>query len=209
MSRKLWIGGACGIMIIAIPTFFLRRPLPRDDLDVARAALATGERTRALEELNVWIARHSEKDANDPKVPFALLMRGGLLVDLGDGYAALHDYERIATGHPQSPEFAEAVERELSIGIKLVRGEIVGGRFGNRKESEGLGEELLVRVGERLPGSAHSETASWELACLYDRANKLNIALAAYEIFVQQFPSSAHRASADQRVKALEKQISP
>jgi outer membrane protein assembly factor BamD (BamD/ComL family) len=65
--------------------------------------------------------------------------------------------------------------------------------------AEDEGEELLIRVQERLPGSRLAERAGIELADHYYRERELSLAGEAYELFLANYPNSPYRNKAMQR----------
>lgn len=175
-------------------------PEPGSDAAViaeARAYLAADKPDAAKSILNRWI-KANERTRN-PYMPEALLLRGDAKVADRDEYKALYDYERLILDHPESPAFVTAIERELDIAIRYVNG-LRRKTFGLRIESaEGIGEELLIRVQERLPGSRLAERAGIELADHYFRKREMALASDAYELFLVNFPESRFRKRAMQR----------
>src|SRR5690606_32200410 len=114
-----------------------------------------------------WLEEHEQSDS--PLLAQAFLLRGDAVLASGNEYRALYDYERVIIDFPGSPEYARAVERELEIGIRYLHGlrrKLWGIRFAGATD---VGEELLVRVQERMPGSALAERAGIELADFYYR----------------------------------------
>ena len=136
-------------------------------------------------------------------MPEALLLRGDARVAAGSEYKALYDYEEIIKLYPGSEQFVIALERELEIGIRYLSGlrrKFLGLRI---DPANSTGEELLVRVQERLPGSRLAERAGLELANYYYRRSEMRQAAEAYEIFLVNFPGSEHRKFAmERRIKA-------
>jgi outer membrane protein assembly factor BamD (BamD/ComL family) len=163
----------------------------------ARQLLADGKAGQAESMLNDWIAANEHGDS--PLLARAYLLRADAIALGGNEYRALYDYERLIKDFPGSEEFPRAVERELEIGVRYVHG-LERRLFGFRwVDASDVGEELLVRVQERMPGSPLAERAAIELADYYYRVRDLRMASDAYEIFVRQFPRSEQSAWARQR----------
>ena len=163
----------------------------------ARQALAEDRPGDAISILDDFIDRY-ERTSN-PYLAQAYLYRGDAITADGNEYNALYDYETIIRGFAASPQFVTAIERELDIAVQYVNGldrKWLGMRFVNAFEE---GEELLVRVQERMPGSRLAERAGIELADHYYRQHELALAAEAYELFMQNFPNSAYRMKAMQR----------
>jgi len=163
----------------------------------ARRHIVKGKPKRAKKLLTKWI------DANEftqsPWLPEAYLLRGDAKTAAGNEYKALYDYETVISEYPASSAFPIAVERELEIGIKYVNGmkrKFMGIRF---SDSSKAGEELLVRVQERMVGSELAERALIELADFYYRQRDMDMAAEAYEIFIKLYPESEYTKKAMQR----------
>ena len=126
-------------------------PEPGTDAAVmaeARRLLASDQPSAARTILNQWIEQN--KRTASPYLPQAYLLRGDAILAMGNEYKALYDYETVIKDFPASPEFVQAVERELDIGTRYLRG-LRRKVFGLRIESAAsVGEELLVRVGRNL-----------------------------------------------------------
>jgi len=138
--------------------------------------------------LSVWLREN--RSLRNEWVPLALLVRGDAKVALDDEYDALYDYEEIARNYPGSPEFVKAAERELEIAVDYIEGKrrkFLGLRISNARRD---GEELLVRIGERLPGSQLAERAMLELGAHYRRTGEFGLAREVYRIFLEAFPTS-------------------
>ncbi|MBL8876435.1 MAG: outer membrane protein assembly factor BamD [Phycisphaerae bacterium] len=163
----------------------------------ARKQLAENRPRGALALLDSWIKRNAAQDK--PETAEALLRRGDAKLALKDEYEALYDYERVIKEYPGTPQFVTALERELEIGLMYLNG--------LRKKSWGLridnasriGEELLIRVQERAPGSQLAQRAAIELANYYYRIRDLRMAAEAYDIFLANFPTSEYRELAMER----------
>lgn len=172
-------------------------PPPGSDAAViaeARRLLALEEAGRARELIDDWLDTN-ERGAS-PYLPEAYLLRGDAKLLLGNEYRSLYDYEAVIREFPASGHFLDAIQRELDIGTAYVNGrrrKILGLRIEGAKS---LGEELLLRVQERVPGSALSEQAALELASYYYRERDLELAADMYDIFLETYPDSEHARDA-------------
>lgn len=163
----------------------------------ARQYLAQNRVPQAYKIVDDWLDRNERTD--NPWVAEAYLIRGDAKTARGDEYEALYDYEEIIKGFPGTEQFATAVEREMDIGMRYLNGlkrKFLGLRVDN---ATGLGEELLPRVQERMPGSRLAERACIELADFYYRTRDLRMAAEAYDIFLKNYPTSQYREKAMQR----------
>ena len=168
------------------------RPLSADEEFIARARahLADNKPGLARSALTTWIDDNIATDS--PFLPQAYLLRGDAVTLAGNEYKALYDYEAVIKGFPESEEFHRALERELEIAVKYVNGLKriwLGVRWSDATE---VGEELLVRIGERAPGSPLAERAMIELADFYYRISELESAVTAYDVFLANFPKSRY-----------------
>lgn len=170
---------------------------PEARLDEARRLLADDQPGEAGSILDDWIEEHERKGS--PYLPQAYLLRADATAAAGNEYTALYDYETVIKEFPASEEFVKAVERELDIGVRYVNGlrrKYLGMRF---VDATDIGEELLIRVQERMPGSRLAERAAIELADHYYRSREMEMAGDMYGLFLQNFRSSAYRMKAMQR----------
>lgn len=167
----------------------------------AWATLLEGRPGRARKMLTEWL--RDNRGRGNEWTPLALLVRGDAKVAMDDEYDALFDYEEIARNYAGSPEFVKAAERTMDIAIDYINGKrrkflglrIVGAR--------GDGEELLVRIGERLPGSQIAERAALELGSHYRRTGNFELARDVYGIFLEAYPTSTYyRAALLARIEA-------
>lgn len=176
-------------------------PQPGSDEDrIARARrlLADGQSRQALGLLTEWLERHAR--TQHPLLPGAYLARGDAWVAEGNEFEALYDYETIIKSFPGTVEYVHALEREFEIAVRYLHGLNRRWWFGLRIiNAFDVGEELLVRIHERLPGSRLAERAMIELADHYYRQHDLVLAATAYEMFARNFPTSAYRQRADLR----------
>lgn len=163
----------------------------------ARKALAEDRPADAQRAVDPWIGTHDR--AGHALLPDALLIRADALTAQGDEYNALYDYERVIKEYPATPHFLTAVERELDIGVRYTGG-LKRRLFGVRLlPADDIGEELLIRTHERVPGSRLGERAMIELADWYYRSRELDLAVEAYDLFVQNYPTSQYKPRAMQR----------
>ncbi|MFT5423988.1 MAG: hypothetical protein ACI89L_001780 [Phycisphaerales bacterium] len=175
-------------------------PAPGTDaatLGEARRLIAEGHPKRAKSILNDWIETHER--AGNPHLAEAYLLRGDAWLAADHEYQALYDYETVVRDFPASPEFITAVAREYEIG-SLYLGGLKRRWLGFRLESGSeLGEELLIRSQERLPGSELAEQAAITLADWYYTRRELQLAQEMYAIFLSNYPRSEFRRHASLR----------
>lgn len=163
----------------------------------ARRLLAEGKPGAANSLLSPWIKKNRRR--NNPWLAEAYLLRGDARTASGREFKALYDYEEVANGFPGTEEFVLALEREFEIGLRYLGGlrkRFLGFRI---DDATPLGEELLVRVAERLPKSQLAERVIIELADYYYRVQNMGQAAEAYDIFLTEFPKSEFRQKAMQR----------
>ncbi|MCG8510725.1 MAG: outer membrane protein assembly factor BamD, partial [Rhodospirillales bacterium] len=130
----------------------------------------------------------------------ARLLRGDAKTTNLDYYQALFDYEDVIRNYPDSEQFLTAVQREYEIARLFSRGmkrRLWGMRI---LDATAEGEELFIRIQERVPGSALGEKASLELADFYFRQADLVSAAEAYELFLLNYPRSTQREWASLRL---------
>ena len=153
----------------------------------ARKALALGEPQRARALASSFLDRFP----TDPFRADMLLIRGDALLQMGDEYKALFDYEEITQQHPGSRVFVMALEREFDIATAYANGlrRKFYGTFRLIDASDDA-QELLIRIQERLPGSRLAEDAGMELADFYFRRSQMRLAADAYDLFIQNYPRS-------------------
>ncbi|MBX3357022.1 MAG: outer membrane protein assembly factor BamD [Phycisphaeraceae bacterium] len=168
-----------------------------DTVNQARRLIADekfGEAKKILEE---WVEEN--KRGKSPLLPQAYLLLGDAKTGDGNEFEALYDYEAICKQFPDSIEYVKAVERELDIGVRYVNGfkrKFLGMRI---LDADDIGQELLLRVQERLPGSRLAERAGIELADYYFRVRDMSNAATAYRLFLQNYPKSEYAEKAMQR----------
>ncbi len=171
-----------------------RAPEPGTDewtIAEARRLLADDKPGKARDLLTPWI--EANKRTANPLLPEAYLVRGDAKVAAGNEYKALYDYEAIIRDFTASDVFADAVQREYEIGIRYLDGmrrKIWGMRI---EPARATGEELIIRVQERLPGSRLAEKAALDLADHYFERRQMKLASEMYSIFIANYPESEHR----------------
>lgn len=160
----------------------------------ARVLLAEGQPKKAKSLLNEWI--ESNERTSNPALAEAYLLRADAWFAMDREFKALFDYEVVIRDFPDSEAFPIAVEREFEI-AKLYLNGLRKRIFGFRLETgRGLGEELLIRVQERIPGSRLAEEAAIFLADHYYSRRELSLAGDMYAIFLANYPRSEHRERA-------------
>lgn len=161
----------------------------------AAAAIARDKPGQARALLSPWIEAH--KRSEHPLLPRAYLLRGDAKVLDHDEYEALYDYEAVVKQFPGSEEFQTAVIREMEIAQKYLDGmkRKLWGLI-RVEPARKLGEELMIRVQERLPGSRVSEEAAIRLAEHYFDARKLDLAVEMFDIFQTNYPDSEYAKEA-------------
>lgn len=175
-------------------------PEPGSDeaiIGTAREHLANDRPSQARTILTAWINDHAREQ--NPYLAEAYLLRGDAITADGNEYKALYDYEAVVNEYPSAPEFVTALEREMEIGLRYLGGlrrKFLGIRLENAAP---IGEELLVRVQERMPRSQLAERAAIQLADYYYRVRDMEMAAEMYGVFLNNFPESEHRKLAMQR----------
>ena len=162
---------------------------PAAALQEVRRALAEDRGQDALELADAWIEAHPA----EPTMPMALLLRGDAKVALGDYWEALYDYEQVIREWPQAAEYLTAVEREYAVAQVFIGGwkrKLLGLPI---LPTDGEGEELLIRVQERAPGSRVGHDASLALADYYFGKQQMKLAAEAYDLFMDNYPDSERR----------------
>ncbi|MGI9013666.1 MAG: outer membrane protein assembly factor BamD [Phycisphaerales bacterium] len=171
---------------------------PEGQIATAREALAREQFGRA-EDLASRFIKHHE---NHPLHAEALLIRGDAKHAQGNHYKALFDYEAVARLYPGSETFVTALEREMDIARLFARGtkrRFLGMRL---MSASSTAEELLIRIQERLPGSALAEEAGLELGDFYFRRRDWKMAVEAYDLYISLYRQSPDRNLARRRLIA-------
>lgn len=168
-----------------------RAPQPGTDealIAEARRLIATDEPKQARRLLDDWIADYER--TNNPWLAEAYLLRGDAKTAMGDEYKGMFDYEIVIREFTDSDVFPKAVEREMEIGTRYMKG-MRRKVFGLRIEPvRTLGEEILIRVQERMPSSALGEEAAIRLADHYYNRREMKMAADMYDIFLENYPNS-------------------
>ncbi|MEM6756035.1 MAG: outer membrane protein assembly factor BamD [Planctomycetota bacterium] len=162
---------------------------PEGRLQAARTALAEDRLKDALQIVNAFI----DNNPNSPFVIDARLIRGDIRVAEKSYYQALFDYEYVARTSPASEAWLIALEREFEIARVFVNGgkrKFLGLRLIPAKSE---GEELLIRIQERVPGSELGEKASILLADYFFDDGDMFQASEAYDLFLLNYPTSPQR----------------
>ncbi len=169
---------------------------PEGQIQQIRTALAEEDYDRAESLATRWIKRHPRHEL----LPEAYLLRGDALYALHNYYESLFEYEFIARRFPSSEAFIPALEREYEIARMFVAGKkrkLWGLRWVDARAD---GEELLIRIQERLPGSRLAELAGMDLADFYFARRKMQLAAEAYELFIENYPGSDQLPKARRRL---------
>lgn len=156
----------------------------------ARRLLAEGRPGQAVSVLSDWLDEHAR--SNNPYLAEAYFLRGEARLANDREYQALFDFETVIRDFSATPYYARAVQREYEIGMAYLGGlkrRFLGLRIENAR---GVGEELIIRVQERLPGSALAEQAALDLAQHYYDRRELKLAAEMYAIFRANYPDSEH-----------------
>lgn len=169
---------------------------PEGMLAEARRALAENEPRIAEALATNWIERHKRH----PSTPDACLIRADALMAQREYYKALFDYEYIARAFPGSEAFTQALQREYEIASMFAAGtrrKLWGLRW-VRADREA--EELFIRIQERMPGSRLAELSGIALADFYFDRSDMEMAVEAYDIFLENYPDSEFAGKARRRL---------
>jgi outer membrane assembly lipoprotein YfiO len=211
-AKLIALGLALGLGLLtsqgsAQPTYELgqegwqKQPMPAPDSPAGKLQrirqLIVEEKPEQAEELaRQWI----EQYPTHQKMPEARLLLGDALVAQEQYYNSLYQYERLVRQYPGSDQFQTALKREYHIASRFTSGLnrlFLGLRL---LPAEGEGEELLIRIQERAPGSRIGEKASMTLADYYFRKGDMENAATAYDLFLVNYPNSDRRQWAMQRL---------
>ncbi len=163
----------------------------------ARTLIADGKASEAKSILSTWLDKNEETD--NPFLADGYYLRGMARTATGDEYWALYDYEEICRHHQSSDLFEKAVEREYEIGSRYLNGLRTRIFWIRLEDASPIGEEIMLLVSERMPGSVLAEKSLLELADFYYRKRDLSQAAEAYRIFRELYPKSQFREKAMQR----------
>lgn len=156
----------------------------------ARRLLAEGRPGQAVDVLTRWLDQYGR--TRNPNLAEAFFLRGEARLADDQEYKALFDFETVIRDFSATPFYARAVQREYEIGMAYLGGlrrRFLGVRLENARPT---GEELIIRVQERLPGSALAEQAALDLAQHYYDRRELKLAAEMYSIFRTNYPDSEH-----------------
>lgn len=162
---------------------------PEGELQAIRRMLAQDKTKDARKHATRWI----ENYPNHPMLVEAYMLRGDARVARQDYYKSLFDYEYVIRTYPASEQFNTAIEREFEIARLFVSGmkrRLWGMRI---LPAFAEGEEIFIRVQERVPGSEIGEKASLALGDYYFAESRMPEAVIAYDMFLQNYPQSQHR----------------
>ncbi|MEO0512437.1 MAG: hypothetical protein AAF108_06015 [Planctomycetota bacterium] len=176
-------------------------------VDQARRLVAEDRPKLARDLLNDWI--ETERAGVSPYLSEAHRIRGDALLSMGREYQSLFDYEYVIREFPASDQFQVSLEREFDIAAAYL-GRTRDGRavpplkrkfWGGPRwiEARRTGEELLIRIQERLPASRLAELSAITLADDYFDEREMALAAEMYRIFLANFPVSEFRRHAAQR----------
>jgi outer membrane protein assembly factor BamD (BamD/ComL family) len=156
-------------------------------LQQARLALANNEPQRAYTLTTTFL----DQNPLSPMRADALLIKGDADLAMDNEWQALFSYEEIARRYATTAVFVPALEREYEIARAYTHG--LRKRFlGTFRllDAGDDGQEILIRIQERLPGSELAEKAGMELADYYFRIRDMPLAADAYDLFTQNYPRS-------------------
>lgn len=171
----------------ALPTYPPNSP--EGKLVTIRKMLAQDKPCTAKDLADRWMNDYP----NHPMRVEALLLRADARTAKKSYYKALFDYELLIREYPGTEQFRIALQREYEIARLYVNG--VNRHFIGLPivPADGEGEELLIRIQERAPGSAIGEKASLTLADYYFRKGEMFNATEAYDLFLINYPQSEQR----------------
>lgn len=156
----------------------------------AQQLIAEGNPGKAVSKLSNWIEKN--KRSRSTYIAQAYYLRGLARLENDREYKALFDFELVIRDFSDTEYYTKAVEREYDIALLYLGGlkrRFLGFRF---ETGRPIGEELLIRTQERLPGSALAEQAALDLANHYYKERRLKLAAEMYSIFRINHPNSRH-----------------
>ncbi|QQE10891.1 outer membrane protein assembly factor BamD [Planctomycetota bacterium] len=162
---------------------------PEGKLQAIRKLIAEQKFREAQDKAKSWISQYPD----NPMLVEAYLLRGDALTGRTYYYDALYDYEKVINDFPASEQFHVALEREFQIGRLFLSG--VKRRLFSLPviPADTEGEELLIRIQERAPGSSLGERASITLADYFYDIGDMKDAAEAYDLFIANYPDSTQR----------------
>ncbi|MEX2214668.1 MAG: outer membrane protein assembly factor BamD [Phycisphaeraceae bacterium] len=162
---------------------------PEGRLQAVRAAYAAKDYGETIDLASDWIDEYP----THPWLDQAYFLRANATADDDDLYESLFDYEYLIRSFPASELFEQALEKEYRIALAFLGGK-------NKKflgmailDASGEGEELLVRIQERYPGSELGEKAMLSLGDYYFNEANMSQAVDAYDLFLLNYPRSKYR----------------
>ena len=165
---------------------------PEGELLALQRRLADDRPAGIVQEAKAWLERHP----GHPQEPAAYLLSGDTKMLTGDYYGAIAEYEVITGLFPGTEYYRTALQREYDIAQLYIsgvyrRGNLLPWRL---YEAGGIGVELMIRIQERLPGSALGEKASIAIGDYYFDQGTMDQAVVAYSIFLETtYPESSLR----------------
>ena len=164
---------------------------PQGQLQLIRRTLVSGDASQAEDDAEDWI----EANPGSELLVEAHLLKADAIAAQGDYYRSLEDYELVIILYPGTEQYRTAVEREYDIGKLFVGGPKRKGRWIGLRvfDADDTGVELLIRVQERLPGSALGERASIDIGDYYFDKGDMEMASEAYDLFLLNYPTSPQR----------------
>lgn len=155
----------------------------------ARTLIVAGEAEQAKDLTRDWLDEHPRH----PLEPQARLILADALAAEKSYFKSLFEYEYLIRAFPATPEFFTALEREYEIARLFCNG--VKRKFLGMRiiPAEGEGEELLIRIQERAPGSALAEKALLFLADHYYDNGEMDLAAETYDVFLLNYQESERR----------------
>lgn len=162
---------------------------PEGKLQAIREQLAKDHGRTAQNLAEDWL----EEYPDHPLAVEAHLLKADAMLARGEHYKSLFEYEYIVRVYPGSEQFQTALQREYDVALLFFSG--VRRKFWGIPlfPAEGEGEELLIRIQERAPGSELGEKASIALADYYFNDSEMANAAIAYEMFLVNYPQSVQR----------------
>mgnify|MGYP003336598452 CR=1 FL=1 len=160
---------------------------PTGVLTAPQLALANNEPQRAL----ALTENFMEQNPLSAMRADALLIKGDAELAMDSEWQALFAYEEIARKYATTAVFVPALEREFEVARAYCHG-LRKKFFGTFRilDAGDDGQEILIRIQERLPGSELAEKAGMELADYYFRIRDMPLAADAYDLFSQNYPRS-------------------
>lgn len=158
----------------------------------------TADAAEVAEKVEAWL----KANPNHELEAEARLLHGDALSAQKKFWKALYDYEFIARHFTATPTFTVALDRERRLAETFLAGwkrKFLGMHIIPTREE---GVELLVRIQERVPGSALGENASKRLGDWYFETADMDMAVEAYGIFLQNYPDSRSESVVSRRIIA-------